>query len=145
MEWLKSKTTMVVGGCLALLGLQGYGMMSMRNTMEERMSSVERELQAMHNQDSAKVAQLTSDLDVVTKRMGITSQELEESHAIAEQLKKENAQTTQRLRRELASKADAKAINQVRDEAERRPAGHLEQASGCVRRGAGCSNRLGRD
>jgi len=117
MEWLKSKTTLVAGGCLALIGLQGYGTMSMRNTMEERMSSVERELQTMHNQDSAKVAQLTSDLDVVTKRMGITSQELEESHAIAEQLKKENAQTTQRLRRELASKADAKAINQVRDEA----------------------------
>jgi hypothetical protein len=117
MEWLKSKTTLVVGGCLALIGLQGYGTMSMRNTMEERMSSVERELQSMHNQDSAKVAQLTSDLDVVTKRMGITSQELEESQAIAEQLKKDNAQTTQRLRRELASKVDAKAINQVREEA----------------------------
>jgi len=120
MEWLKSKTTLVAGGCLALIGLQGYGTMSMRNTMEERMSSVERELQTMHNQDSAKVAQLTSDLDVVTKRMGITSQELEESHAIAEQLKKDNAQATQRLRRELASKADAKAINQVRDEATRK-------------------------
>src|SRR5215475_4341491 len=117
MEWLKSKTTLVAGGCLALLGLQGYGMISMRNTMEERMSSVERDLQAMHNQDSAKVAQLTLDLDVVTKRMGITSQELEESHAIAEQLKKENDQATQRLRRELALKADAKAVNQVREEA----------------------------
>jgi Skp family chaperone for outer membrane proteins len=117
MEWLKSKTTLVAGGCLALIGLQGYGMMSMRSTMEERVSSVERELQSMHNQDNARVAQLTSDLDVVTKRMGITSQELEESHAIAEQLKKDNAQTTQRLRRELASKADAKAVNQVREEA----------------------------
>jgi len=117
MEWLKSKTTLVAGGCLALIGLQGYGMMSMRSTMEERVSSVERELQSMHNQDSARVAQLTSDLDVVTKRMGITSQELEDSHAIAEQLKKDNAQTTQRLRRELASKADAKAVNQVREEA----------------------------
>src|SRR5690349_5260281 len=71
MEWLKSKTTLVAGGCLALIGLQGYGMMSMRNTMEERVSSVERELQSMHNQDNARVAQLTSDLDVVTKRMGI--------------------------------------------------------------------------
>src|SRR5499433_2547956 len=116
MEWLRSKTTMVAGGCLALIGLQGYGMMSMRSTMEERMSSVERELQAMHKQDSAKVAQLTSDLDVVTKRIGITSQELEESHAIAEQLKKDNAQTAERLRRELAAKADSKAINQIRAE-----------------------------
>src|SRR5215467_8065884 len=117
MEWLKSKTTMVAGGCLALLGLQGYGMMSMRGSMDERMSSVERELQAMHNQDSAKVAQLTAELEAVTKRIGSTSQELDEANTIAEQLKKENAQTAQRLRRELAAKADAKAINQVREEA----------------------------
>jgi hypothetical protein len=107
---------MVAGGCLALLGLQSYGMMSMRGTMEERMSSVERELQAMHNQDSAKVAQLAADLEAVTKRMGNTSQELDEANSIAEQLKKENAAATQRLRRELAAKADAKAISQVREE-----------------------------
>jgi vacuolar-type H+-ATPase subunit I/STV1 len=116
MDWLKSKTTMVVAGCLALLGLQGYGMLSMRGTMEERMSSVERELQAMHNQDSAKVNQLAADLEVMTKRVGSTSQELGEASSLAEQLKKENAQTAQRLRRELAAKADAKAINQVREE-----------------------------
>src|SRR4051812_20616140 len=120
MDWLKSKTTLVAGGCLALIGLQGYGMMSMRGTMEERMSSVERELQALHNQDSAKVAQLAADLEVVTKRIGSTSQELDQANNIAEQLKKENAQTAQRLRRELAAKADAKAINQVREEATNR-------------------------
>ena len=71
----------------------------------------------MHNQDSAKVSQLAADLEVVTKRMGSTSQELDEANSVAEQLKKENAQTAQRLRRELAAKADAKAINQVREEA----------------------------
>ena len=116
MEWLKSKTTMVAGGCLALLGLQGYGMISMRGTMEERMSAVERELQAMHNQDSAKVSQLAADLEAVTKRMGNTSQELTDANSLAEQLKKENAATAQRLRRELAAKADAKAVSQVREE-----------------------------
>jgi len=123
MDWLKSKTTVVAGGCLALLGLQGYGMMSMRNTMEDRMGSVERELQTLHNQNDAKVTQLASDLDVVTKKMGITSQELEQAHALAQQLKQENAQTAQRLRRELAAKADAKAVNQVREEA----ANHLNE------------------
>src|SRR5262249_40163683 len=116
MEWLKSKTTLVAGGCLALLGLQGYGMMSMRGTMEERMSSVERELQAMHNENSAKVSQLAADLEAVTKSIGNNSQELNEANSIAEQLKKENAATTQRLRRELAAKADARAVSQVREE-----------------------------
>jgi len=117
MEWLKSKTTLIAAGCLGLVGLQGYGMLSMKNTMEDRVGSVERELQSMHNQDNLKVTQLASDLDVVTKRMGITAQELEEAHALADQLRKENAQSAQRLRRELAAKADSKSVVQLREEA----------------------------
>src|SRR5262249_18822270 len=117
MEWLKSKTMLVAGSCLALIGIQGYGIMSMRSTMEERVSSVERELQSARNQESSKVTQLASDLDVVTKKMGITAQELQQSRALAEQLKQENAQATQRLRRELAAKADSKTVLKVRDEA----------------------------
>ena len=70
MEWLKSKTTMLAFGCVALvLGLQGYGMRSMRNTMEERVSSLERELETTRSQDTLKTAQLSSQLDVVTQRM----------------------------------------------------------------------------
>jgi hypothetical protein len=116
MEWLKSKTALIVGGCLALLGLQGYGMMSMRGTMEERVSSVERELQSMHNEDAAKVSQLTADLENISKKMGVTAEELDQSHTLAQQLRQENAQTAQRLRRELAAKADTKTIKQLRDE-----------------------------
>jgi hypothetical protein len=117
MEWLKSKTTLVAGGCLALIGLQGYGTMSMRNTMEGRISSIQHELESARTQDNAKVAQLSSDLDVVTKRMGITAQELQQAHSLTEQLKKENAATAQRLRGELAAKADSKSVQQVREEA----------------------------
>src|SRR6185295_5349106 len=120
MEWLKSKTSLVAGGCLALIGLQGYGMMSMRGSMEDRVASVERELQSMHTQDSAKLAQLSSDMDVVAKRMGITTQELQHANALAAQLKQENAQTAQRLRRELAAKADSKAVIEFREEATNR-------------------------
>ena len=117
MDWLRSKVAMVGVGCLALLGLQAYGLMSMRSTIDERVGSVERELQSMHSQDNAKISQFASDLDVVTERMGITSQELRKAHALAEQLKKENAQTAQRLRRELAEKADSTTIVQFREEA----------------------------
>jgi chromosome segregation ATPase len=117
MEWLKSKTTMIAGGCLALIGLQGYGMMSMRGALEDRMGSVERELQSMQNQDNAKMTKLATDIDSVTKRIGVTTEELDQAHSLAAQLKTENNQTAQRLRREIASKADAKAVNQVREEA----------------------------
>jgi chromosome segregation ATPase len=117
MEWLKSKTTIIGGACLALVGLQGWGMVSMRSAMEGRVSSMERQLQSMHNQDNDKLVKLTSDLDVVTKRMGITSQELQQSQTAAQQLKQENAQMAQRLRRELAAKADSKAVLKFHEEA----------------------------
>jgi DNA repair exonuclease SbcCD ATPase subunit len=117
MEWLKSKTTIVAGSFLALIGLQGYGMMSMRSTMEDRVSSVERELQSVRNQDSDQLTKLSSDLDVVTKRMGITAQELQQANTVATQLKQENAQMAQRLRRELAAKADSKAVVRYHEEA----------------------------
>ena len=117
MEWLKSKTTMIAGGCLAVLGLQGYGLMSMRSTMEDRVSAVERDLTTMHNQDNAKLSQLSADLDVVTKKMGLTSQELQSAQTISDQLKQENAQMAQRLRREIAAKADSKAVLKYHEEA----------------------------
>jgi len=117
MEWLKSKTTMLAGGCLALIGLQGYGMLSMRNTLDERVSSVERELQAAHNEDSAKMAQFAAEMDLFTKKMGVTTQELQQAHELANKLKSDNAQTTQRLRRELSAKADSKALVQLREDA----------------------------
>jgi chromosome segregation ATPase len=117
MEWLKSKTTIVVAGCLALLGFQGYSITSMRGAMEERIVSLERDLQTVRNQENPKVTQLASELDVVTKRMGITAEELQQAQALAAQLKRENAQTAQRLQRELAAKADNRAVLQIREEA----------------------------
>ena len=94
MEWLKSKTT-IVGICgLAIMGFQGYALMSMQTTMEERLSSIEDDYAVADE----KITMLTSDLDVVTKRIGVTTQELEEAQAVAMQLKQENAQLARRLR-----------------------------------------------
>jgi len=76
--------------------------MSMRSTMEERLSSVERD-NAVADE---KITTLTSDLNVVTKKIGVTTQELEEAQAAALQLKQENAQLAKRLR----AKADSKAV-----------------------------------
>jgi len=129
MDWLKSKTILIAGVCLALIGLQGYGMMSMRGTMEERVASVERQLQATQKQDNAKLTQLSTDLDVVVKRIGITTQELQQATAIAEKLKQENAQTAQRLRRELAAKADSKAVIELKEESTNRLTEVQQEAS----------------
>jgi chromosome segregation ATPase len=120
MEWLKSKTTLIGGACLALIGLNGYSLMSMRGRMDQRVASLEKELQTTHNQDNAKLTQLASDFELITKRMGITTQELQQARDFTEQLKKQNeqqAQAAQRLRRDLAAKADSKFVADIRNEA----------------------------
>ena len=116
MDWLRSKTA-VAAGFFALIAFQGYGLMSMRNNVEDRIGAVERDLQDARAQDESKISQLSSALNVVTERMGINAQELKQAQALAEKLKQENTQTAQRLRRELAAKADAAAVKQLHQEA----------------------------
>ena len=116
MDWINSKAA-IAGGCFALIALQGYGWMSMRNTVEDRVASVEQQLQTVRTQDDSKISQLSSALDVVSQHMGVTAQELKEAHAAAEKLKQENTQAAQRLRKELAAKADAQAVRAFHEEA----------------------------
>jgi predicted nucleic acid-binding Zn-ribbon protein len=89
----------------------------MRSELQDRMSLLERGMQEGHDQDGAKISQLTSDLDVVTKRMGVTMQELQQARGITEALKQEHARTALRLRNELASKADSTLVSEVQHEA----------------------------
>jgi chromosome segregation ATPase len=117
MDWLKSKTTIVVGSCFAVLALGGYGMKSMHNSMEQRIGSLEREILSVRSQNTARLTQIASDLEVAMKGVGATTQELQEAHALTQQLKKENSQTAQRLQRELAAKADSKSVLQFKEEA----------------------------
>ena len=113
MDWLKSKTAMIAGACLAIIGLQGYGMMSMRSTMDERIRAVENDMQEMQKQNNSTLTKLASELQVVTKNIGINSQEMQNAQV---KLQRDNAQTTKRLRRELSAKADSKTVMQYRDE-----------------------------
>ena len=117
MDWLKSKTTALIGGVVALIALQGYGFVSLRSALENRIGTIEHQMQEVRALSSSKVSQLTSDLNVVTNRMGVTMQELEHARTMTEALKQENARTAQRLRSQLAAKADAKLVSQVQQEA----------------------------
>jgi len=69
MEWLKSKTTMLGIGFVALLGLGGYGVTSMRGALEDRVGSLEAQIHSVQSEDNTKISQLTSDLDTVTSRL----------------------------------------------------------------------------
>jgi chromosome segregation ATPase len=91
--------------------------MSIRKAVDERVGSAEREFQSARAQDEAKIAQLVSELDEVTQRMGSTTQELKEVHTLSEKQNQDNTQTAQRLRREIAAKANSQAVKQLQDDA----------------------------
>jgi len=102
MDWLKSKTTILAICFLAVAGLQGYGLLSTRNTMEERL----RLIQDSSAKTDEKLTELSSDIDVAAKKIGVTTQELKDAQELAKQLKLENAQ----VRRALTGKADSKTV-----------------------------------
>jgi chromosome segregation ATPase len=108
MEWSKSKTMIVTVAFLAVAGLQGYGLVSMKN-MEDRFSLIE----ADNAKADERVTVLSSDLEVVVNKLGVTTQELEDAQKLAKQLKQENA----RVRSALSAKADSKAVIQFQKDA----------------------------
>jgi chromosome segregation ATPase len=113
MEWLKSKTT-IIGICgLALMAFLGYALMSVRTTMDERLNSIEDDAARMDD----RITMLASDLTVVTKRIGVTAQELQQAQDEAKQLKQQNAQLARSLRSALAAKADSKAVMKFQQDA----------------------------
>jgi flagellar basal body-associated protein FliL len=117
MEWLKSKTPIIAFCSLALVAIEGYAIFSLNKSTEDRLISTENEMRSMYESADAKLTDMASDLDVVTKKMGITAQELDEAQAVAAQLKQENAQMAKRLRREMAAKADSKTVIKLHNDA----------------------------
>jgi chromosome segregation ATPase len=117
MEWLKSKTPIVAFCSFALVALEGFAIISIKKSSEDRMIATENEMRSMYESADAKLTDMASDLDVVTKKMGITAQELDDAQAVAQQLKQENAQLARRLRRDLAAKADSKTVLKLHNEA----------------------------
>src|SRR5262249_52742944 len=111
---LKSRTTQIVGGALLALGLTTYGFFSTRNHLEERIASLESELQAVRTQDATRVQQIANDLNYVAEKMDVTKKDLEDARKLSESLKQENAAASQRFKTQLAS--NNKAVDRLRAE-----------------------------
>src|SRR6478672_9062936 len=108
MDWLKSKTTLVAGCFLIIAGVEGYAMFTMRSDMTDRFGAIENE----YAKSDEKLTMLTSDLDVVAKKLGVTTDDLKDAQELAKQLKLENA----RMRKTLTAKADSKLVMDVQKE-----------------------------
>jgi hypothetical protein len=106
-DWLKPPT--IITACfLVVAGLGGYGLTSTRSAMERRYNAVQDD----YATGDDRLELLRSVLDVVTKRLGVSEQDLEDARQIAKQLQQEKAQ----VRRALSGKADSREVTKSQNE-----------------------------
>jgi hypothetical protein len=116
-------TNLLKGGiALALvliLGL-GYNAYSTRTSLQDKIDTLEKQVadQADQMKDVKRHAtDMASDINVMTKRVGVTAQELDASRKFAEKLKADEEKAKDQLARELATKASTTDVAAVRQEA----------------------------
>jgi len=110
------KNTLIKGGIalslLLILGL-GYNAYSTRTSLEERIAFLEHQLTDQTDQMKAVKKHATdmgSDIEVVTKKLGVTTQELNASRRFAEKLQAEQEKAKEQLATEIATKASASEV-----------------------------------
>ena len=116
-------TTLLKGGIalsLALVLGLGYNAYSTHTSLEERIAFLEHQL--ADQSDQMKVVKkhatdMGSDIDVVTKKLGVTAKELDSSRKFAEKIKAEQEKADEQLASEIAVKANATDVAAVRQEA----------------------------
>jgi chromosome segregation ATPase len=106
--------------CLVLIAGVGYSSYSTRTVLEQRIATLEHDLNDQINAVKTNATDIASDVDVVTKRLGVTTQELENSRKFAERLRADQEKAQAQLAstaNELATKANAAEVAEVRQEA----------------------------
>jgi chromosome segregation ATPase len=110
------KTTLLKAGIaislLLILGL-GYNAYSTRTTLEERIAFLEHHAADQSDQMKAvkkNATDMGSDIEVVTKKLGVTTQELNASRRFAEKLQAEQEKAREQLASEIATKASATEV-----------------------------------
>jgi chromosome segregation ATPase len=118
-----ANNTLMKGGLflslVLILGL-GYNAYSTHTSLEERVAFLEH--QSADQSDQIKsvkknATDLGSDIQVVTKKLGVTTQDLDASRKFAQKLQADQEQAKQQLSSELATKASTSDVAAVRQEA----------------------------
>src|SRR5262249_29174527 len=104
---------------ILFLGL-GYHSYSTRTTLQGQIDVLQRQLEDQAGELktlSKHATDMGADIDVMTKRVGVTAQELDASRKFAERLKAEQEKAKEQLASEIATKASSTDVAAVRQEA----------------------------
>jgi chromosome segregation ATPase len=105
---------------LILIAGVGYSSYTTRTALEQQISSLQEQLSDQARTIKAARTQATdlaADINVVSKRIGVTTQELQAARKFAERLRAEQEKAKEQLAGELAAKANSTDVAAVRQEA----------------------------
>jgi chromosome segregation ATPase len=117
-----TNTLLKAGIALALiliLGL-GYNAYSTHTNFEERVAFLEHQLADQTDQMKSvkkRATDMGSDIELVTKKLGVTTQDLDASRKFAEKLLADQERAKEQLASEIATKASTSDVAAVRQEA----------------------------
>src|SRR5262245_18224607 len=121
----------VIAGAAVLLLVLGYYSYSTRASLQSQIDVLQSQLETQTGEVKTlqkKSTDMGADIDVVTKRVGVTAQELGVARKFAEKLKAEQEQAQQHLASELATKASSTDVAAARQEASSKAA-EVQQAA----------------
>ena len=98
---------------LVLVLALGYGLYSMKGTLADRIATVESTTQQAQSKMDKKMTDLFSDVELINKRVGVTTTELVHARDTAQALKRQQEQAA----KELAAKANSSDVEGLRQEA----------------------------
>jgi outer membrane murein-binding lipoprotein Lpp len=118
----------IPGANLALVLAFGYGLYSMKSTLADRIAAVESTTQQVQSKTEKKVTDLSSDVELINQRVGVTSTELNHARETAQALKRDQEKAARELSSQLATKASSTDVDVLRQESTNKMA-ELQQDS----------------
>ena len=101
---------------LVLVLALGYGLFSMKGTLADRIATVESTTQQAQTKTQKKMTDLASDVELINKRVGVTSTELNHAREVAQTLRRQQEQAAKELASQLATKANSSDVDGWREE-----------------------------
>jgi hypothetical protein len=103
-----------VVGLAMWLGYQTYSDRSSQSATDTRLAAIESQLQSMRENDAAKIAEISTLLDAVQNRVGVTATDVANAQKAAAAARKEQARSETALRQALDEQA--KHVSTIREQ-----------------------------
>src|SRR6185436_7215350 len=100
-------------------GLQFYNVHATKVSIESRMAEMQSQIQSLQNDENARIAELTNNVNAANERIGATSQQIiDQTQKTATALKKEQSKTAADLHNQLQTQSQehSKAVDSLREE-----------------------------